>query len=150
MAPKDLPSCVPPVLTRNSTGTVVVYLGQTKAVPPVKYVFYHRSSRSTLLFNPLSGEETLDVSLVTLALSRIKDANQASFTPSIYRGKISDGRPPDEIIIICLDQSGSMKVRADFQDSQSVGNWNQLSRVILNSALLTPSSKSSRRSLRYS
>ena len=39
-APKDLPSLVAPVLTRNATGTVVVYLGQTKAVPPAKYVSY--------------------------------------------------------------------------------------------------------------
>jgi len=40
IAPKDLPSLAPPVLTRNASGTVVVYLGQTKAVPPAKYVSY--------------------------------------------------------------------------------------------------------------
>jgi hypothetical protein len=38
IAPKDLPSLAPPALTRNAAGTVVVYLGQTKAVPPAKYV----------------------------------------------------------------------------------------------------------------
>lgn len=75
---------------------------------------------STILFNPLKGEEMVDVTLVTAALARLKESSKTQF-PFLIRGKVTDGREPDEIIMICLDQSGSMEEIARFPDTQSVG-----------------------------
>jgi hypothetical protein len=73
-----------------------------------------------MLFNPLKGEETVDVSLVTAALARLKESHKTDF-PSVVRGRITDGREPDEIIMICLDRSSSMGWTPNFPDTQSVG-----------------------------
>ena len=91
---------------------------------------------STLLFNPLAGEETVDVSAVEQALARLQEKtshlegdgnDNLDFVP----WKLEDGRDPDEIIVICLDKSSSMGVAANFPDTKYPGtNQNELTRVL--------------------
>ena len=89
---------------------------------------------STLLFNPLKGEQTVDVSLVTLAIAQLAETNRdhSRFTPIIH-GKLSEGREPDEIIIICLDQSWSMEESGEFPEAilPSTSDEDPITRVFL-------------------
>jgi hypothetical protein len=121
IAPKDLPTVDPLALTRDASGGICVYLGKGKAVE-AKYIYSSWMSLiiSTRLFSPLKGEELVDVSLVTAALARIQESHKTDF-PFVVHGKISEGREPDEIIMICLDRSWSMDEAAGFPDTRSVG-----------------------------
>ena len=89
---------------------------------------------STLLFSPLKGEQTVDASMVTLALARLAETNRdrSRFTPIVH-GKLSAGREPDEIIIICLDQSWSMEESGEFAETvlPEAGDEDPITRVLL-------------------
>jgi len=56
-APADLPSADPPVLTLNRQGFLAVYVGREACGGVV--------GRDILTFRPLSGEEAVDVSVIT-------------------------------------------------------------------------------------
>jgi hypothetical protein len=85
---------------------------------------------STLLFNPLKGEHAVDVSLVTEEIAKLKESAPSDFE-FMVRGRITDGREPDEILMICLDTSYSMEEDANFVDTRAVGNRSDIDRVPL-------------------
>ena len=88
---------------------------------------------STLLFSPLSGEKTVDTEVVTQAIARLResDPNRYTFEFDRFDGtRGTDGRPPQEIIIICFDNSGSMDSQS-FSGSSWVTEGSELSRVYL-------------------
>jgi len=73
------------------------------------------------------------VSLVTLAIAQLAETNRdhSRFTPIIH-GKLSEGREPDEIIIICLDQSWSMEESGGFPEAISrTSDEDPITRVFL-------------------
>jgi hypothetical protein len=72
----------------------------------------------------------VDVSLVTEDISKLKEAAPSDFE-FMVRGKITDGREPDEILMICLDTSYSMEEDAKFVDTRAVGNRSDIDRVLL-------------------
>lgn len=84
---------------------------------------------STLLFNPLKGEQTVDVSLVTAEIANLKESGQSGKFDFVVGGKITDGREPDEILMICLDTSLSMADGANFVDTLAVRNQSDIDRV---------------------
>jgi len=70
----------------------------------------------------LKGEILVDTSIVTTDLARLQEANPQD---DKYRFRtfetaesstVTEGRSPQEIIIICFDNSGSMRFSADFSD----------------------------------
>jgi hypothetical protein len=83
---------------------------------------------STLLFNPLTGEQIVDPTLITAELAKLKDANPKNYDFYID-GKITPGREPDEIIMICVDTSWSMGLDANFDDTRAVRNDSDFDRV---------------------
>jgi hypothetical protein len=74
-----------------------------------------------MMFNPLTGEEIVDVHEVEQALSRLmngdrlKDDHRGEFVP----WKTIDERQPDEIIVICLCKSTRILDAADFREHSS-------------------------------
>lgn len=89
---------------------------------------YATENSSTLLFNPLKGEHAVDVSLVSEEITKLKEAAPSHYEFMVH-GKITDGREPDEILMICLDTSYSMEEDANFVDTRAVGNRTDIDRV---------------------
>jgi hypothetical protein len=119
--PKDLTPIEPPALTRDATGTVNVYLGKGM-------VKDGGGPTHALLFNPLSGERTVDTVTVTSEIARARESNPTRY--EFYQhGNLTTGRDPEEIIVILFDLSGSMLDLANFSDTLAVGNKSDLNRV---------------------
>ena len=146
IAPKDLQSTRPPVLSRDAEGKMCVYTGRQPGrvfgtpfqVPMLSLLFTDHTS--TLLFSPLSGEKTVDTEVVTQALARLRenDPNRYTFEFDRFDGtRGTDGRPPQEIIMICFDNSGSMGSES-FSGSSRDTEGPELSRVYPFQINLTP------------
>jgi len=76
------------------------------------------------LFNPLKGEELVDLSEVWQALETLRatDPDNNTFHWACLTGESVDGQPPKEIIVICFDKSYSMDSKAQFPDMQRYYN----------------------------
>lgn len=108
--PAELPSASPPVLTLDRRGYLAVYVGREGCGGV--------AGRDILTFRPLSGEEAVDVSVVTQLLVPILKHRKADGTEVFeaygnYHRQIKD---PDEAVVVCVDLSMSMNSRCGFVD----------------------------------
>jgi hypothetical protein len=71
-----------------------------------------------VIFKPLSGEATVDVFDITYKAAKMLEPNtpDGKLALAIYSGVVSKGKKPDEVIMFCVDKSGSMAGSAQFTD----------------------------------
>src|SRR2546421_10713601 len=111
VSPDRLGSAPQPVLTLDRHGLGAVYLGRQACGQPGK---------DFLVFCPTRGGEcTIDIAIVTQLLKPIlasREADGSAVLDSIgdpIRRRIED---PDELLMICVDCSASMREPAGFED----------------------------------
>ena len=89
------------------------------------------------LFSPLDGEKSVDPEVITQAQARLREQDPKRYTFQFDRfngTRGAEGREPTEIILVCVDCSGSMDIRGHFLDmpgSNATASASQLSRVII-------------------
>lgn len=107
--PADLPSASPPVLTMDRNGFLAVYVGREAC---------RSAGRDMLMFRPMSGEETVDVSIITQSLVPILARRHADGTAvfEAYGNHHRQVKDPDEVIVVCVDLSESMDSWCGFID----------------------------------
>ncbi|KAF9695209.1 hypothetical protein EKO04_006853 [Ascochyta lentis] len=110
LPPADLPSASPPVLTIDRHGSLAVYVGREGCGG--------EPGRDILTFRPLSGEEAVDVSVITQLLVPILERRKADGTAvfEAYGSHHRQIKDPDEAVVVCVDLSTSMNSRCGFND----------------------------------
>ncbi len=112
--PANLASTDPPVLTLDREGSLAVYVGREGCGVP---------GRDILMFRPTSAnqEEGVDVSIIEGLLEPILAERKADGTVvfEAYGDYCRTVLNPEEIIMLCVDLSRSMRNRCDFLDLQS-------------------------------
>lgn len=106
--PSALHSTIPPVLTLDRWGYLAVYIGREGCGGV--------AGRDTLMFRPLTGEESVDTSVITQLLVPILSSRKADGT-AIFEAFGDHHRPlksPTEAIMFCVDLSTSMDSECDF------------------------------------
>ncbi|KAH6622099.1 hypothetical protein C7974DRAFT_216154 [Boeremia exigua] len=107
--PADLPSASPPVLTLDRQGFLSVYVGREGCGQP---------GRDILMFRPLTGEEAIDVSVITQLLVPVLAHRNVDGT-AVFEAYGSHDRytkDPEEAVVVCVDLSSSMGSRCGFVD----------------------------------
>ncbi|KAI4677039.1 hypothetical protein J4E81_010999 [Alternaria sp. BMP 2799] len=112
--PASLASASPPVLTLDRNGFLAVYVGRAACA---------EAGRDILLFRPgcAEEEEAVDVSIITQLLEPILTQRKADGT-IVFESYGDNHRmmtAPDEVTMICVDLSASMKDRCGFDDVQT-------------------------------
>jgi hypothetical protein len=107
--PSHLASASAPVLTLDRDGFLAVYIGREGC---------GSAGRDILMFRPLSGEEAIDVSVITQLLVPILARRNADGTAvfEAYGSHHRQVREPDEAVVVCVDLSQSMNERCGFID----------------------------------
>ncbi|CAK3843880.1 bifunctional E2 E3 enzyme [Lecanosticta acicola] len=107
--PSQSVSAASPCLTFDRNGHVAVYTGQTPCSDPGK---------SSQIFRPKHGEETIDVAVVEQLLAPIIQTYESDGTTVFTAGGAAVRRQqaPDEIVMFAVDCSSSMRVPTDFAD----------------------------------
>jgi hypothetical protein len=107
--PSDLASASAPVLTLDRDGFLAVYVGREGC---------GSAGRDILMFRPLSGEEAVDVAVITQLLVPILARRNADGTAvfEAYGSHHRQVREPDEAVVVCVDLSQSMNERCGFID----------------------------------
>ncbi|KAF1833256.1 hypothetical protein BDW02DRAFT_599244 [Decorospora gaudefroyi] len=112
--PAALASASAPVLTMDREGPLAVYVGRAVCA---------EAGKDTLIFRPISTteEENVDVSIITQLLEPILTQRKADGTIvfEAYGDHHRKLTAPNEIIMICVDLSSSMRERCGFEDVQS-------------------------------
>lgn len=108
--PSDLASASAPVLTLDRDGFLAVYVGREGCGGV--------AGRDILMFRPLSGEEGVDVSVITQLLVPILARRNADGTAvfEAYGSHHRQVKEPDEAVVVCVDLSQSMNERCGFID----------------------------------
>ncbi|KAF2996796.1 hypothetical protein E8E13_000636 [Curvularia kusanoi] len=112
ITPSDLPSASAPVLTLDRDGFLAVYVGREGCGGV--------AGRDILMFRPLSGEEAVDVSIITQLSVPILARRNADGTAifEAYGAHHRQVKEPDEAVVVCVDLSRSMDERCGFMDIQ--------------------------------
>ena len=111
--PANLPSASPPVLSLDRQGFLTVYVG-CEGCEGCGGV----AGRDILMFRPLSGEEAVDVSVITQLLVPMIARRNADGTAvfEAYGNHHRQIKDPDEAVVVCVDLSTSMDSRCGFTD----------------------------------
>ena len=112
-AVNDLPSADPWVLTLDRSGFLAVYVGREG--------YGGVAGRDILMFRPLSGEEAVDVSVITQLLVPILARRNADGTSifEAYGSQYRQIKEPDEAVVVCVGLSMSMDERCGFADIEA-------------------------------
>lgn len=107
--PSDLASASAPVLTLDRDGFLAVYVGREG---------FGSAGRDILMFRPLSGDEVVDVYVITqLPVPILARRNADGIV--VFEAHGSHHRQvkvPDEAVVVCVDLSQSMNERCGFID----------------------------------
>ncbi|KAK8037291.1 hypothetical protein PG991_000637 [Apiospora marii] len=106
--PRQLASSIAPCLTFDRQAHLAVYTGEQPCGPP---------SHSSIIARPLHGEETIDVAVIEQLIEPLLKAYQDDGTAAFdqYGGAVVKRLlAPDEILIFCVDVSGSMGEDTEF------------------------------------
>ncbi|OCL07298.1 hypothetical protein AOQ84DRAFT_342003 [Glonium stellatum] len=108
LPPSTLPSAEHPALTLDREGLLAVYVGRPACAAPGKDIAIFRPTRG--------GEEHVDVSIITQLLIPILERRNADGTAifDAFGDQNRQLKDPDEIIMLCVDCSGSMREPSDF------------------------------------
>ena len=111
--PASLASVSAPVLTLDRHGFLAVYVGRAACA---------EAGRDILMFRPgcVEEEEAVDVSIITQLLEPILAQRNADGTLvfEAYGANHRTMTTPDELTMICVDVSSSMRERCGFNDVQ--------------------------------
>ena len=111
-SPSNLSAAQAPVLTLDREGLCAVYLGRLACSP--------EPGKDFLLFRPTKGGDcTIDPAIVMQLLGpilsqRLADGSAIFDAPGDPSLRSTD--PPEELLMICVDSSGSMDDAANFDD----------------------------------
>jgi hypothetical protein len=116
LPPSTLASAEAPALTLDRDGFLAVYVGRPPCAAPGKDIAIFRPTRG--------GEENVDVSIITQLLVPILKQRESEGT-AIFDA-FGDGfqrkfKAPDEIIMLCVDCSSSMRENSDFTEIKDDG-----------------------------
>lgn len=110
--PSQLSSAVAPCLTFDRNAHLAVYLGEEGCGTP---------GRSSMLFRPKHGDETIDAGVVEQLISpiiRTYEADGSAVFDALGGAEIRRLQTPDEILIFVVDTSASMRSDTDFEDDE--------------------------------
>lgn len=109
--PTALKSATPPILTLDRDGYLCVYVGRPACAAP---------DRDISIFVPANGtEEAIDVNIVAQLIEPIIRAREQDGTTVFdlfSKGLRSKDTKPTELLMFCVDCSGSMDDSSDFQE----------------------------------
>lgn len=108
--PNQLTSAVSPCLTFDRNAHVAVYLGEQGCGEP---------GRSSLVFRPLSGTETVDTATITMLIAPILKTYEAEGTgvfDASGGAALRNFEAPDEVLMFVVDCSASTKSATDFEE----------------------------------
>ena len=111
--PSQLSSSQTPCLTFDSQAHLSVYLGEEGCALPGK---------SSQIFRPLHGQETVDTSLLEQSISPILreyEANGTAVFDALGGAAVRRFQAPEEIVMFCVDNSASMRADSEFDDEQA-------------------------------
>lgn len=113
--PANLPSADAPVLTLDRNGNLAVYVGRAGCAEPGKDITIFRPTSS--------GEENVDVSIITQLLVPILEQRQSDGTAIFdsFGNGIRQFKAPDEVLVVVVDCSNSMSENSDFVELQGEG-----------------------------
>lgn len=108
--PSQLTLSVSPCLTFDRNAHVAVYLGEQAC---------GEAGRSSLIFKPLSGTETVDTAVIEQLITPIIKTYEAEGT-SIFDASggaaVRKLETPEDLLVFCVDRSASMRENTDFDE----------------------------------
>ncbi|KAF4633485.1 hypothetical protein G7Y89_g4628 [Cudoniella acicularis] len=146
LAPSTLPSAQAPALTLDRLGNLAVYVGRPPCADPGKDI---------AIFRPTDGgEENVDVSIITQLLVPILEKRESDGTAVFdafgdnFQRK---SRTPDEIIMLCVDCSASMRDDNDFSEIKDDDGVKDITKAdttsVVDSATFIPANLDERKTL---
>lgn len=109
--PSQLTSSISHCLTFDRNAHVAVYLGEQA---------YGEPGRSSLVFRPLSGTETVDTAVIEQLSAPIMKTYESEGTgvfDACGGAAIRKLKEPDEVLMFCVDCSASMRQQTDFDEA---------------------------------